>query len=218
MNVTNNHRLQSHISKEDLDCALASRQQHFPKVHQACEERNFLGAKTIVQGLLSYGWTYQELYGCQSSLTDVISQYVDMEQLKLGNIKPSSRGSSKRSQEQQHHNKKKRRIGGGEQHFQRNKSTSATVPAVASLPQRSQSSSVELSLATHTQLPQFIRPTTVTGDLPSISAPDHASQTSPGDSTQIPNIWSQSHSTPQDSSHTLDALAPSEGHLFTGKI
>lgn len=79
-------RWEQKLSVGDVNILVRFREEKFPDIHEHFRGLDFLGVRTIISGLLAYGWTYTELSHCRSELMMVLGRYIDREQLLLGNV------------------------------------------------------------------------------------------------------------------------------------
>jgi len=67
------------------------RNEKFPEVDKYFRDLDFLSARTILNGLVAYGWTYDELSKCWGDLMTQLFRYVDREQLAHGQVQTIGR-------------------------------------------------------------------------------------------------------------------------------
>jgi len=67
------------------------RNEKFSEVDRYFRDLDFLSARTMLNGLVVYGWTYDELFKCRSDLMTQLFRYVDREQLAHGQVQTFGR-------------------------------------------------------------------------------------------------------------------------------
>jgi hypothetical protein len=67
------------------------RKEKFSKVDEIFRDLDFLGTRTLLHGLVAYGWTYKELSECRSDLITQLVKYVDPEQLAHSQVQAFGR-------------------------------------------------------------------------------------------------------------------------------
>jgi len=72
------------------------RNEKFPEVDRYFRDLDFLSARTILNGLVAYGWTYDELSKCRGDLMIQLFRYVDREQLAHGQVQTLGREPSRK--------------------------------------------------------------------------------------------------------------------------
>ena len=72
------------------------RHEKFPEVDKYFRGLDLLSARTILDGLVAYGWTYDELSKCRGDLMTQLFRYVDREQLAHGHVQAFAHESSRK--------------------------------------------------------------------------------------------------------------------------
>jgi len=80
-------RWERRLLEDDVCALIRFRKEKYPVIDKYFRGLDFLSARTIVNGLVAYGWTYEELSKCRSNLMTQLFQYVDREQLAHGQIR-----------------------------------------------------------------------------------------------------------------------------------
>ncbi|KAF7855374.1 hypothetical protein EAF04_010117 [Stromatinia cepivora] len=68
------------ISKDDIDLVLDYRKSHLPEIEKRARSLNKVAASAIIDGLVAYGWTFDELLSSGSALIKNIKIHIDIEQ------------------------------------------------------------------------------------------------------------------------------------------
>ncbi|KAI9793952.1 MAG: hypothetical protein M1835_006935 [Candelina submexicana] len=79
------------LGEKDIPILIRFRNEKFPEIDRYFRNLDFLGARTILDGLRAYGWTYEELSKCQGDLMTQLFRYVDQKQLAHGHVQASGR-------------------------------------------------------------------------------------------------------------------------------
>jgi len=79
-------RWEQKLSIDDVCILVGFRMKKFPDVHTHFRNLDFFAACLIIDGLIAYGWTYEELSQCQSGLVMDLSRYIDRQQLAIGRV------------------------------------------------------------------------------------------------------------------------------------
>lgn len=74
------------MHSDDVCALIDFRKAKYPGVDKCFRGLDFSSVQTIVEGLVAYGWTYEELSKCRSSLMEQVFLYVDQEQLARGQV------------------------------------------------------------------------------------------------------------------------------------
>jgi hypothetical protein len=64
-------------NEEDVKLVLEYREAHLPKLHERAKALNGVGARTIVDGLLEYGWTSAEVTLSPTPFLKLVKKYLD---------------------------------------------------------------------------------------------------------------------------------------------
>lgn len=64
-------------NQNDIDLVLEYRKSQLPELYARSQELNGLGARTIVNGLLEYGWTSTEITSSPSPFLKLVRKYLD---------------------------------------------------------------------------------------------------------------------------------------------
>jgi len=84
-------RWERRLLDDDIDLLIRFRKEKFPKVDEIFRDLDFLSTRTLLHGLVAYGWTYKELSECRSDLITQLVKYVDPEQLAHGQVQAFGR-------------------------------------------------------------------------------------------------------------------------------
>ncbi len=79
-------RWERRLHEDDISVLIRFRKEKFPEVDRHFRDLDFLSARTILDGLVAYGWTYVELSKCRGDLMTQLFRYVDREQLAHGKV------------------------------------------------------------------------------------------------------------------------------------
>ncbi|MCJ1386321.1 hypothetical protein MMC17_009447 [Xylographa soralifera] len=80
------HIWEQKLSSDDVSALIRFRKKHYSGTDEHFRNLNLLGARTIVSGLVAYGWTYGELFRCQTELMTVLSKYINRKRLASGEV------------------------------------------------------------------------------------------------------------------------------------
>jgi hypothetical protein len=79
-------RWERRLGEDDISALIRFRNDKLPEIDRYFRDLDFLSARTILNGLVAYGWTYKELSECRSDLITQLVKYVDLEQLAHGQV------------------------------------------------------------------------------------------------------------------------------------
>jgi hypothetical protein len=72
---------ESHFNKTEIEALLQFRKEHLPHIEDESHELDLPASQMLVNGMVAYGWGYNELAATHSSLTDCLRQYINLDEL-----------------------------------------------------------------------------------------------------------------------------------------